>query len=218
MNKLQGAIFVAIILIFGIVIVITQSATLGLDKKEDEQISLDEIPQSITLMPSQQQSQLQTPQESALQAFNKESLEQYKTASATAVITTPKGTITMQLYGEEAPYTVANFIKKAQEGFYNNLNFHRVEDWVVQGGDPLGNGTGGGNMSVEFNDEPFVVGSVGVASRGDGQVQNDAQFFITKKDSSFLNGQYTNFGIVTDGMVVVESLEIRDTITSITIQ
>ena len=88
MNKLQVTIFVAIILIFGIVIVITQSATLGLDKKEDEQISLDEIPQSITLMPSQQQSQLQTPQESALQAFNKESLEQYKTASATGVSST----------------------------------------------------------------------------------------------------------------------------------
>lgn len=222
MNKLQVTIFIAIILIFAIVLVITQSATLGLDEKEDQQIDLSQIPADITLMPSQNQqqsqSQLQTPQESPLQTFNQQELEQYKTASATATITTSKGTITLELYGEDAPLTVANFIKKAQEGFYEGLNFHRVEDWVVQGGDPSGDGTGGGNMPVEFNNRPFEVGSVGVASRGDGQVQNDAQFFITKKDSSFLNGQYTNFGKVTEGMDVVNQIEIGDTITGIIIQ
>ncbi len=140
-------------------------------------------------------------------------------ASKSAVIKTSKGDITISFYAKEAINTVYNFVNKAQGGFYNNLIFHRVEDWVVQGGDPKGDGTGGNsNMLVEFNNHPFVVGSVGVASRGDGKVQNDAQFFITKKESSWLNGQYTNFGIVTKGMDVVDKMEIGDKILGITIQ
>ncbi|MEK7450913.1 MAG: peptidylprolyl isomerase [Patescibacteria group bacterium] len=140
------------------------------------------------------------------------------TATSTAIIKTSKGDITLSLYSKDAPNTVNNFITKAKSGFYNNLIFHRVEDWVVQGGDPLSNGTGGGNMPVEFNSKPFIVGSLGIASRGDGKVQNDAQFFITKKDSQFLNGQYTNFGIVTKGMDVVNKIEIGDKILGITIE
>lgn len=135
-----------------------------------------------------------------------------------AVIKTSKGNIEMQLFGKDAPKTVKNFANKAQSGFYNNLSFHRVEDWVIQGGDPKGNGTGGGDMSVEFNNKPFVVGAVGVASRGDGKIQNDAQFFITKKDASWLNGQYTNFGQVTRGMDVVNKIAIGDKILEITIE
>lgn len=135
-----------------------------------------------------------------------------------AIIQTSKGIIEMELYSTDAPGTVGNFVNKAKEGFYKNLTFHRVEDWVVQGGDPLGDGTGGGNIPVEFNDKPFMIGSVGVASRGDGRVQNDAQFFITKKDSPHLNGQYTNFGFVTKGMDVVFQMDIGDTITDISVQ
>lgn len=134
----------------------------------------------------------------------------------TAVIKTDRGDITIILYPTDAPNTVNNFVQKAKSGFYNNLIFHRVEDWVIQGGDPLGNGTGGGNMPVEFNSKPFVVGSLGIASSGDGKVQNDAQFFITKKDSQFLNGKYTNFGIVTKGMDVAKNIQIGDKILGIT--
>ena len=136
----------------------------------------------------------------------------------TAVIKTDRGNIELTLYFQEAPNTVANFAQKSKSGFYNNLIFHRVEDWVIQGGDPLGNGTGGGSIPVEFNNQPFVIGSLGIASRGDGQTQNDAQFFITKSDSSFLNGKYTNFGIVTKGMDVVEKIEIGDKILGITLE
>lgn len=134
----------------------------------------------------------------------------------TAIIKTEKGDITLTLYQNDAPKTVDNFIKKAKSGFYNNLTFHRVEDWVIQGGDPLGTGTGGENIPVEFNTKPFIVGSLGVASRGDGKTQNDAQFFITKKDSAFLNSQYTNFGIVTNDMDVVKKIEIGDKILEVT--
>ncbi len=133
----------------------------------------------------------------------------------TAVIKTDRGNIELTLYPDSEPNTVKNFLAKAKSGFYNNLTFHRVEDWVIQGGDPDGNGTGGGNMPVEFNNKPFVVGAVGVASRGDGKIQNDAQFFITKKDSQFLNGKYTNFGIVTKGMDVVKAIQIGDKILGI---
>jgi len=137
-------------------------------------------------------------------------------AATAATIKTSKGDIEISFYSKDAPNTVANFVSKAKSGFYNNLTFHRVEDWVIQGGDPLGTGTGGGNMPVEFNSKPFVVGAVGIASRGDNVVQNDSQFFIVKTDAQFLNGKYTNFGIVTKGMDVVNKIAIGDKILEIT--
>ena len=141
-----------------------------------------------------------------------------KTAQ-TATIKTTKGTITLTLYPDVAPKTVSNFVTKAQSGFYKNLTFHRVETWVIQGGDPKGDGTGGGNMPVEFNSKPFVKGSLGVArTLTNNQVQNDSQFFITKSDASWLNGQYTNFGIVTNGIDVVNKIQVNDKILSITVQ
>ena len=133
-------------------------------------------------------------------------------ATQTAVIKTEKGDIELTLYVKDAPNTVANFVQKAKSGFYNNLVFHRVEDWVIQGGDPLGNGTGGGNMTTELNNRPFVVGSLGVARGGDIRISNDSQFFITKNDATWLNGQYTNFGIVTKGMDVANQIQIGDKI------
>ena len=135
----------------------------------------------------------------------------------TAVIKTERGDIEIALYSKDAPNTVQNFVQKAKRGFYNNLNFHRVEDWVIQGGDPLGNGTGGGNMPTKLNNKPFIVGSLGVARGGDIKISNAAQFFITKKDSQFLNGQYTNFGIVTKGMDIVNKIEIGSKILGISI-
>jgi peptidyl-prolyl cis-trans isomerase B (cyclophilin B) len=139
-------------------------------------------------------------------------------AETTAVIKTSKGNIELTLFVKEAPNTVKNFLSKAQSGFYVSKIFHRVEDWVVQGGDPLGNGTGGGNMPTELNNKPFIVGSLGVARGGDIKISNDSQFFITKTDASWLNGQYTNFGIVTKGMDVVNNIQINDKILGVTIQ
>lgn len=134
----------------------------------------------------------------------------------TAVIKTEKGDITLTLYPNDAPKTVANFIAKAKSGFYKNLIFHRVEDWVIQGGDPLGTGIGGGDMPTKLSNKPFVVGSLGVARGGNIKISNDSQFFITKTDASWLNSQYTNFGIVTNGMDVVKKIEIGDKILGIT--
>lgn len=138
-----------------------------------------------------------------------------------ASILTSKGTIVLTLYPDAAPKAVANFEQKIRTGFYNGLDFHRVEDWVIQGGDPKGDGTGGNDMATELNDKPFVTGSLGMAGHAgpDGKtINNDAQFFIVKSDSSWLNGQYTNFGIVTSGIDVVNKIAIGDKIEKITLQ
>lgn len=130
-------------------------------------------------------------------------------------LVTDKGVVAIRLYPEAAPETVKNFVDKAETRYYEGLIFHRVEDWVVQGGDPDGDGTGGGNMPTELSDKPFKVGSVGVARGGNIKISNDSQFFICTKDCSFLNKQYTNFGEVTEGMVVVNKIEIGDKIQKI---
>lgn len=136
-----------------------------------------------------------------------------------ATISTDQGDIVLTLYTQDAPKTVDNFAKKAKSGYYNGLNFHRVEDWVIQGGDPLGNGTGGADtLPAEYNNRPFVAGSLGVARKQDPRVNNDSQFFITKADSPGLNGQYTNFGIVVQGMDVVNKVVIGTKILKITVE
>ena len=86
------------------------------------------------------------------------------------VIETPKGTIVAKLYTEASAgvsKTIANFEQKADAGFFNGLTFHRVEDWVIQGGDPAGNGTGGGKMPSEYNKLTFKAGALGVARGND---------------------------------------------------
>lgn len=132
-------------------------------------------------------------------------------------LTTSKGVIKMELNPGIAPNTVANFVDKANSGHYEGLTFHRVEDWVVQGGDPDGDGTGGGNMPTELSSEPFVLGSVGVARGMVKEISNDSQFFICTQDCSWLTGDYTNFGIVVEGMSIVNAIEIGDKIESIAI-
>ena len=133
-----------------------------------------------------------------------------------AVLKLDKGEVVIKLYPDVAPKTVQNFLQKASAGYYEKLIFHRVEDWVVQGGDPKGNGTGGGNMATELSKKSFKIGSVGVARGGDIKISNDSQFFICTKDCSFLNEQYTIFGEVVEGMEVVNKIEIGDEIIKIT--
>jgi cyclophilin family peptidyl-prolyl cis-trans isomerase len=139
-------------------------------------------------------------------------------ASYSAVIKTSKGDIELILFGSDAPRTVKNFINKAKTNYYKNFSFHRVEDWVIQGGDPKGDGTGGGLMQTEINQIAFARGSLGVARGSDINISNDSQFFITKSEAHWLNQQYTNFGEVTSGMDVVEKIEIGDRILGITIE
>ena len=139
-----------------------------------------------------------------------------KIDAKTATIKTSKGDITIELYPDETPLTVQNFLTKAKSDYYKNLIFHRVESWVLQGGDPKGTGTGGGPLPTELSARQFEIGSVGVARGGDIKVSNDSQFFICTDDCSWLTGQYTNFGKVTKGMDVAKKMQVGDTILGIT--
>lgn len=141
--------------------------------------------------------------------------EEIAIMSEKVTIKTSRGDIVLKLFPEVAPQTVKNFLTKAMSDYYKGLIFHRVEDWVIQGGDPLGNGTGGGKMPTELSKTPFLEGSLGVARGGDIRISNDSQFFIVTKDSEFLTGQYTNFGEVIEGMDVVKNTQIGDTIVAI---
>ena len=214
-------LFILTLFIFGIVFYSIQSGNINSQKEALDLIN-QLSPTPAFFDPANPQGQQQGPpgqqqgqqnQEQQLQ----QTLERIRQASTTATIRTSKGDIEMELYGSDAPITVYNFAAKAQNNFYNNLTFHRVEDWVVQGGDPKGDGTGGGNIPTEFNSRPYVRGSVGVARRDNPQIQNDSQFFITKTDSPHLDGQYTNFGTVTEGMDVVDQIEIGDRILGVTV-
>ena len=140
---------------------------------------------------------------------------------AKMTIETAKGKIVLKLRtepGAGVSNTIQNFAKKANNGAFDGLIFHRVENWVIQGGDPQGTGTGGGQMPSEYNEIPFTAGSLGVARGGDSAINNDSQFFIVKSDSPHLNGQYTNWGQVTEGMDVVNQIAAGDTITRIRIE
>ena len=137
------------------------------------------------------------------------------------VIETGKGTIVCELLTDAkdgVTGTVANFTQKANAGDFNGRIFHRVENWVIQGGDPLGNGTGGGKMPAEYNKVHFGAGALGVARGQDKSRNNDSQFFITKSDSGWLDGEYTNFGQVIEGMDVVKKIAVGDKITSATVE
>jgi peptidyl-prolyl cis-trans isomerase B (cyclophilin B) len=139
-------------------------------------------------------------------------------ATKATVELTKGGTFTFTLRPDKAPQTVARFAEKSRSGFYNDKIFHRVEDWVVQGGDPLGTGTGGEKVPSEYNDLSFKLGSVGIARGQDPAINNGSQFFVVKKDSTFLDKQYTNFGIVTSGIEVVNGIKIGDKIKTIKIE
>lgn len=124
------------------------------------------------------------------------------------------GTIKLELDADTAPISVTNFVKLAKEGFYDGLTFHRIiSGFMIQGGDPNGDGTGGSEETIkgEFkdngveNDISHVRGVISMAR----SMENDSassQFFIVHKDSTFLDGKYAGFGKVTDGMGVVDKI------------
>lgn len=128
------------------------------------------------------------------------------------------GEFTFTLREDKAPGTVANFVKKAKDGFYDGLTFHRVvPGFVAQGGDPLGTGTGGGTQPTELSDLPFTHGAVGVARGGDITVSNDAQWFVCTGDARHLDNAYTSFGTIAAGQDVVDAIKAGDKIEKVTI-
>lgn len=124
------------------------------------------------------------------------------------------GTISLELDADTAPISVTNFINLAKDGFYDGLTFHRIiSGFMIQGGDPKGNGTGGSDQTIkgEFSENgvensiSHVRGTISMARANDPDSAS-SQFFIVHEDSTFLDGQYAAFGHVTDGMDVVDAI------------
>jgi cyclophilin family peptidyl-prolyl cis-trans isomerase len=125
-----------------------------------------------------------------------------------ATLQTNHGAIELELHDEDAPKTVENFKKLARDGFYDGVIFHRViPDFMIQGGDPTGTGSGGPGYQFEdeFNEHGVVRGALAMANAGPNT--NGSQFFIvTTEEASWLNGKHTVFGRVTSGMEVADKI------------
>ena len=130
-----------------------------------------------------------------------------------ATFHTSEGSIELELFPDDAPKTVENFTKLARDGFYDGVIFHRViPDFMIQGGDPTGTGTGGPGYTFEdeFNEHKIVRGALAMANAGPNT--NGSQFFIvTTEAAPWLDGKHTVFGRVTDGMDVVDAISALDT-------
>jgi len=135
-------------------------------------------------------------------------------------IKTKNGQIVVKLYQKETPNTVATFLKKVKSGFYNGLTFHRViADFMAQGGDPTGTGSGGGSQASELNQIPFKRGSLGLArTPATKEISNDSQFYIcfTTEGCQHLTGDYVNFGEVISGLDILDQIKQGDKIIEIT--
>ena len=132
---------------------------------------------------------------------------------STATMHTNHGDIELELFDDAAPKTVSNFTKLAQDGFYDGVIFHRViRDFMIQGGDPTGTGTGGPGYTFEdeINEHKIVRGALAMANAGPNT--NGSQFFIvTTGAAPWLDGKHTVFGEVTGGMDVVDAIEATPT-------
>ena len=130
----------------------------------------------------------------------------------TLILELKDGKVTIELFPDKAPKTVARIKELVRQKFYDGIVFHRVIDgFMAQTGDPTGTGTGGSgkNLDAEFNDTSHVRGVVSMARASDPN-SADSQFFIVLKDSTFLDKQYTAFGKVTEGMDVVDKIKKGD--------
>ncbi|KIH78215.1 hypothetical protein GFER_03010 [Geoalkalibacter ferrihydriticus DSM 17813] len=147
-------------------------------------------------------------------------------AGEIAVINTDRGDIHIELYADKAPKTVANFRKLVEEGFYDGLSFHRVvPGFVVQGGDPLGNGTGGPGYDLPAEIHASLKhrsGAVATARKGDRvnpeRRSSGSQFYICLGPQPHLDGDYTIFGQVVEGMDVVEKIQAGDLMNKLTLK
>ena len=130
-----------------------------------------------------------------------------------ATLHTNHGAIAVELFDEDAPKTVENFVKLAKDGFYDGVIFHRViPDFMIQGGDPTGTGTGGPGYTFEdeFNQHKVERGALAMANAGPNT--NGSQFFVvTTQAAPWLDGKHTVFGRVTEGMDAVDAISAVDT-------
>ncbi len=135
-------------------------------------------------------------------------------------IETNKGTIVLEVYSGKVPVTAKNFVDLVKSGFYDGLVWHRVEDWVVQTGDPTGTGRGGSNKTIKLEVKPDLknIRSIVGMARSSDPNSASSQFYILKTDAPWLDGDYAVFAEVTEGMDVVDKLEIGDKMIKATLE
>lgn len=141
-------------------------------------------------------------------------------SAATAIIVTRKGVMKFKFFPTDAPQTSKRIAELITQGFYNGLKFHRVVDgFVIQGGDPQGNGTGGSgqNLKAEFNKRKHQEGTVAMARAADPN-SADSQFYISFGPVPHLDGNYTVFGQVTEGLEVIRKIRVGDEMLKVLIQ
>ncbi len=141
-------------------------------------------------------------------------------SKATVVIDTNRGKIKYKFYSKDAPATVQRMAKLIQDHFYDGLKFHRVvPGFVIQGGDPQGNGTGGSGQKLraEFNKRQHLLGTVAMARAQDPD-SADSQFYICLATIPHLDGQYTVFGQVVEGIEAVQAIQMGDTMAHVTLE
>jgi peptidylprolyl isomerase/peptidyl-prolyl cis-trans isomerase B (cyclophilin B) len=137
-----------------------------------------------------------------------------------AVLETPKGELAFEFFPKEAPGTVKNFITLTQKGFYNGLTFHRVvPGFVIQGGDPKGNGTGGPGYTIkaEFNSRKHLTGTVAMARAQDPNSAG-SQFYICLASQPSLDGNYTVFGQLIKGYEVIKKIQVGDVMKKVSLK
>jgi len=197
----------ALLLLSGLALLVLAAACGG----EEAPVPTPTLTQNPTPVPTPTRTTAPTPEpEKGRTAINYDSpppmtIDQNK--SYVATMETNKGTIAFELFADEAPMTVNNFVFLAREGYYSGVIFHRVlQNFMVQSGDPMGTGTGG--PGYKFNDEPvtrdYLPGTLAMANAGPNT--NGSQFFIVQGQTANLPPAYTIFGIVTDGLDVVDAI------------
>jgi cyclophilin family peptidyl-prolyl cis-trans isomerase/predicted GIY-YIG superfamily endonuclease len=163
----------------------------------------------------QEMTHMRTPPEAnELEAYSEEA------RNSRVRISTDKGDVVLELFPDDAPIHVASFIKLAKDGFYDGLAFHRVEPgFVIQGGDPDGDGTGGPGyrLPAEFNSRSHLRGTLAMARSSDPNSAG-SQFYICLGDARFLDNQYTVFGNTVEGLDTIDKIKRGDKMNKVTIE
>ena len=188
-------------------------------QKEGDTVAAPEQPADASAKPAEQQPSMPTEGQWPRPTKFPGILPDIEIANKQVTIETAKGNIVFELFAKDAPKTVSNFVALAKSGYFDGLTFHRVVDgFVIQGGDPRGDGTGG--PGYQFEDETvtrnYDAGIVAMANAGPNT--NGSQFFIVLDDQPTLPKAYTIFGKVTSGMDVVRAIRKGDVMTRVTVE
>lgn len=213
-NLIIGVLIVAAI---ALVVVIAVGMARGGNQAANNQSAKAPVPATSNQGTNQQATSTKTPAAQSTASSQQAAPSPADKSAHQVIINTTRGQIVLEVYPDLMPITVTNFDKLVLSGFYNGLTWHRVLDWVIQGGDPKGDGTGGSGQTIKLETNPQlknVLGAVAMARSSDPNSAS-SQFYILKQDQPSLDGQYAVFGKVIKGMDVVDQIQQGDKMLSV---